>query len=141
MFTMSEIEPLALCMATQNLFDGRFRSNFGDTVILRSKDRSLENMLLKMKREMSGSATEGKYLEGHKMNIVNNIDRILSLVARYSNTDLRSVENIVLSGKDLMRKVIAAETFDEIGSMEPIFKAQILLPVYELHTKRSKQSR
>lgn len=139
MITMQEIEPLALCMATQNLFDKRFRSNFGDNLILRSRDPELEPSLVKIKREMNSSMTEQKYLEGHKMNIINNIDRILALVTRYAKMDLRAVESIVVSGKDLIRKVMAARSFDEIGAMEAMFKSQILLPVYELFTKQSKR--
>ncbi len=140
MMTMKEIEPLALCMATQQLFDKRFRSNFGDNLLLRSRDSKLEPSLVKIKREMNSSMTERKYLEGHKMNIINNIDKILALVGRYSKVDLRTVESIVESGKDLIRKVIAAESFDEIGSMEGLFKSQILFPVYELFVKQSKKS-
>jgi len=140
MITMQEIEPLALCMATQQLFDKRFRSNFGDTLILRSRDPELEPRLLKIKREMNSSMTEARYLEGHKMNIINNIDRILALISRYAKSDLRAVESILLGGKDMIKKVIAATSFDEIGGMEAMFKSQILLPVYELHTKQFKKS-
>ena len=140
MITMKEIEPVALAMATQNLFDKRFRSNFGDNLILRSRDVKLEPRLLKIKREMNMSATEMKYLDGHKMNIVFNIDRILSLVGRFASMDLRAVEDIVLSGKQMIEKVMNADNFDDIGAMEAMFKAQILLPVYSLYVKKSKQS-
>jgi hypothetical protein len=138
---MQEIEPVALCMATQNLFDKRFRLNFGDNLILRSRDPTLEPMLLKIKREMSSGMTEIKYIQGHKMNIIYNIDRIISLVGRFASMDLSAVEGIVLSGKKLIEKVLAAESFDDIGAMEPMFKAQILLPVYGLYVKKSKQSK
>ena len=139
MLTMQEIEPLAMCMATQNLFDSRFRSNFGDTLILRDRDPKLEPILLKIKREMNSSLTEEKYLEGHKMNIIHNIDRILSLVPRFVRIDMRNVENIIKSGKDIIKKVMEAESFDEIGRMESAFKSQITLPVYELFVKQSKE--
>lgn len=140
MFTMQEIEPVALCMATQNLFDKRFRSNFGDNIILRSRDPKLEPYLLRIKREMNSSMTEEKYLQGHKMNIIFNIDRIMALVGRYASMDLKAVEDVILSGKQLIEKVAEAGSFDEIGSMEPMFKAQVLLPVYGLWVKKSKRS-
>ncbi len=140
MLTMHEIEPLALCMATQNLFDRRFRSNFGDTLILKDRDPKLEPILIKIKREMNSGMTEAKYLEGHKMNIVHNIDRILALVGRFARTDIRKTENIVKSGKDIIEKVMEAENFDQIGQMESSFKSQITLPVYELYVRQSKGS-
>lgn len=140
MITMQELEPLALCMATQNLFDKRFRSNFGDNLILRSRDPRLEPYLLKIKREMNSSMTEERYLQGHKMNIIFNIDRILALVGRYASMDLRAVEDIIVSGKQLIEKVMESGSFDEIGTMEPMFKAQVLLPVYSLWIKKAKRS-
>jgi hypothetical protein len=140
MITMKEIEPVAMAMATQNLFDKRFRSNFGDNLILRSRDPNLEPRLVKIKREMNMGATEAKYLQGHKMNIIFNIDRIIALVGRFASMDLRGVEDIVLSGKKLIEKVMNADDFDEIGEMEAMFKAQIMLPVYSLYVKKSKQS-
>jgi len=139
MITMQEIEPIALCLATQQFFDKRFRSNFGDTLILRSKDPELEPRLIKIKREINSMMTEKKYLEGHKMNIINNIDRILALATRYASVNLRAVEAIVKNGKDIIKNVMAAESFDEIGAMEAAFKRQITLPIYDLFTKKSKQ--
>ena len=141
MITMQEIEPLALCMATQNLFDKRFTSNFGDNIILRSRDPELEPRLLRIKREINSMMTEKLYLEGHKMNIINNIDRIMSLVSRYASIDLRVVEGIVNNGKELIKKVMAADSFDDNGAMEAVFKSQMLLPVYELYVKQSKKFR
>lgn len=139
MITMQEIEPLALCLATQQLFDRRFRSNFGDNIILRDRDVKLEPMLVKIKREINSMMTEKKYLEGHKMNIINNIDRIMALVTRYTSVDMRMVEEVVKNGKELIKKVVAADSFDAIGSLEPAFKGQITLPVYSLFTEKSKR--
>jgi len=135
---MQEVEPLALCMATQQLFDRRFRSNFADNLLLRDRDIKLEPSLVKIKRELNSSMTESKYLGGHKTTIINNIDRILALVIRYAGVNLRTVESVVRSGKDIIKKVMAAESFDEIGQMEAIFKSQMTLPVYELFTEKSK---
>ena len=139
MITMQEIEPIAVCLATQQLFDRRFRSNFGDNLLLRDRDTKLEPFLVRIKREINSSMTEQRYLQGHKMNIINNIDRILALVTRYASVDLRVVEAIVKSGKSIIKKVMAAESFDEIGNMEADFKSQITLPLYGLFTEKSKR--
>lgn len=138
MVTMQEVEPLALCLATQQLFDRRFRSNFADNLLLRDRDAKLEPDLVKIKRELNSMAAETKYLNGHKMNIINNIDRILALVTRYAGVNLRAVESIVRGGKDIIKKVMVAESFDEVGQMEAMFKSQITLPVYELFSEKMK---
>jgi len=140
MLTMQEIEPLAMCIATQQLLDRRFRSDFGDNIILRDRDRELEPWLLKIKREMNTAQTESKYLEGHKMNVINNIDKILILAARFARVDMRMTEGVIKSGKDIIRRVILAESFDQIGQLESTFKSQITLPVYELYVKHTKES-
>lgn len=138
MFTMQEIEPLAVCLVTQQMFDNKFRSNFADNLILRDRDIELEPRLLKMKREMNSGMTENRYLQGHKMNIVNNIDRIISLSTRFASQNLKSVENIVDSGKTLIEKVLNADNFEDIARMEPAFKSQITLPIYSLFVEKSK---
>jgi len=140
MLTMQEIEPLAMCIATQQLLDRRFRSSFGDNIILRDRDRELEPWLLKIKREMNIAQTEMKYLEGHKMNIINNIDKILILATRFARVDMRMTENVIKNGKDIIRNVILAESFDQIGQLESAFKSQITLPVYELYVKQMKET-
>lgn len=141
MITMQEIEPVAICLATQHLFDRRFRSNFADNLLLRDRDAMLEPSLVKIKRELNSMRTEAKYLEGHKMDIISSMDRILALVTRYVGVNLRTVETIVKNGKDIIIKVMAAESFDEIGNMEAMFKSQITLPVYGLFVEKSKRSR
>lgn len=139
MITMQEMEPMAVCMVTQQMFDRKFRSNFADNMLLRDRDSSLEPLLLRIKREMNSGMTEAKYLQGHKMNIVGNIDRIMALSLRFTSIDLRKVEELVKSGKDIMRKVINADSFEEIASMEGDFKSQIMLPMYELNIAKSKR--
>ena len=139
MITMQEIEPIAVCLATQQLFDRRFRSNFGDNLLLRDRDIKLEPALVKIKREINSSMTEQRYLQGHKMNIINNIDKILALSTRYTSIDLRAVEGIVTNGKEIIKKVLAAGSFDEIGNMEGMFKSQITLPIYGLFAEKSRR--
>ncbi len=139
MLTMGEVEPLGLCITTQKLMDRRFRSSFGDNLILRDRDPDLEPKLLKIKREMNSGMNEKKYIDGHKMVIVNNIDKILGLVDRFTRVNLATVEKIIFDGKDLIKKVMKAENFDDIERLGPAFKSQITLPIYELFIKESKE--
>ena len=140
MMTMQEMEPLALCIVTQQMFDRRFRTGFCDNTLLRDRDLKLEPEILRMKREMNSGMTERKYLEGHKANIINNIDRIVALVARYAKADVHGTEAVMRNGKDIMRKVLAADSFDEISSMDAEFKTRITLAVYELFVRHSKMT-
>lgn len=143
--TLHDVNPIALCIATQELFDAnRFRSNFCDNLILRARDKKLEPKLTSLKRELNSTAMEKDFLEGHKAVIISNIDKILGLVSsRYSKIDFRLTESVVSSGKELIEKVLTCERFEDIAKLEPEFKSKITLPVYELfigYMKRSKIS-
>lgn len=139
--TISDIMPVSLCLATEELFDARrFRSNFGDNIIMRSKDPKLSPRLTKVKREFNSMMTEQNFLQGYKAAILGNMDKILSLVARYANIDLHGVEAVVSNGKSIMEKVIFAEDFEQIKQLEPEFKSKVMLPVYSLFMKSMKRS-
>lgn len=143
--TLHDITPVGLCIATQELFDTkRFRANFCDNLLLRARDKRLEPVLNSLKRELNSLMTEKKFLDGHKTIIVSNIDKILSLVSsRYLQVDLRLTESIINNGKQLIEKVMNADSFEDIGKLESEFKSKITLPVYELfasYMKRSKTS-
>ena len=130
--TMTDMQPVSLSMVTQDLFDSRrFQKSFGDNLILRGKDKSVEDMLVAAKRELNASVAGKKFLDGYKIVIINNIDKILALVStRYANIDHRSVEEIVMTGKDLMKRVMFADNFDQIASLEPTFRSKVHLPTY-----------
>jgi hypothetical protein len=140
--TLHDITPVGLCIATQDLFDAkRFRANFGDNLLLRSNDQKLKPKLMNLKRELNSMSTEKKFLDGHKTAIINNIDKILSLVSsRYTQIDLKSVEAIFENGKELIDKVFFATNFDDIARLEPTFKSKITFPVYELFLDQMKRS-
>lgn len=140
--TLSDITPMGLCIATQELFDAkRFQANFCDHTILRTRDQKLEPKLTKLKRELNSIMTEKKFLDGHKTAIISNIDKIISLVSsRYAQINFRLVENIVLNARELMDKVMFANSFDEIAKLEPVFKSKVTLPVYELFIAYMKKS-
>lgn len=140
--TINDILPIGLCLATEELFDARrFRGNFGDNIVMRSKDPKLSPKMMKLKRELNSMMTEHKFIDGHKTAILGNIDKILSLSSRYANMDLGGVEAIVSNGKVLMEKVIFAESFEDIAKLEPEFKSKIMLPIYSLFIKAMKRDK
>lgn len=138
--TMADITPVGLCIATQELFDAkRFRQNFCDNVLLRMRDRKMEETIVPVKRELISDTAHKKFLEGHKIAIVSNIDKILSLASRYVSINASSVNNIIKSGKELMIEVLFADNFDQIASLEPTFRTKISLPIYSLFLEYSKE--
>ena len=136
---MADITPVGLCIATQELFDARrFRQNFADNVLLRMKDRGIEDIVMPFKRELISDMSEKKFLHGHKAVIASNIDKILSLSSRYASINATAVGTIIRDGKELMKKVLFAETFEEIANLESTFKSKINLPMYSLFLEYSK---
>jgi len=143
--TLHDITPIALCIATQDLFDARrFQTNFCDNLLLRARDKYLGPKLSSLKRELNSYTAEKKFLEGHKTAIINNIDKIIALVSsRYLQIDMKLGENIISSGKELIEKVMSANSFEDISKLEPEFRSKITLSVYKLfieYMKRSKVS-
>ena len=141
--TIGDVTPLALCIVTQELFDSRrFRSNFCDNTILRMKDKTLEPIIVRIKKDLNTSALEKKFLEGYKAVILSNLDKIIGVVSsRYSRVDLRLTEVVVTNTRKLMDKVILANSFEEIAKLEPIFKSKITLPVYKMFIEYLKASK
>lgn len=141
--TLHEITPVGLCIATQDLFDAkRFQQNFCDNLLLRARDKNLEPKIISIKRELNSFATEKKFLEGHKTAIINNIDKIISIVSsRYAAMDIRITQNIIDNGKRLMERVIGADSFEKIAALEPEFKSRITLQVYGLFIQDMKKSK
>lgn len=138
--TLNDITPIALCVATQDLFDAkRFQANFGDNLILRARDKNISPLLFNLKRDLN-SSSQKKFLDGHKAVIVNNIDKIISLVStRYAQLGLKQVQQVIENGKQLIAKVLFAESFDDIARLEPSFRTQITFPVYNLFTDSMKR--
>jgi hypothetical protein len=139
--TLSDIMPVGLCIATQELFDAkRFRNNFCDFLLFRAKDMKFTSTVIETKRQLNSSSMESKFLEGHKTAIISNIDKIISLVSsRYANIDARGVERIVERAKNMINRVLTAENFDQITVLEPEFRNGVTLPVYELFSAYSKR--
>lgn len=141
--TLNDIKPIGLCITTQELFDTkRFLYNYCDGLILRSKDANLVNDLTTFKRELNSLRTQIKYLSGYKAIITSNIDKILGIAtSRYSKDEPRMVEQLVMNGKNMIKKILAANNFEDILAMEGEFKSKITLPVYELFIKSLKRSK
>lgn len=140
MVFMSELEPIALCMITQDLLDTkRFRENFCDNLLLRGKEGDLKSTIFSLKRRLN-LPTKNNFLPGFKSVILNNIDKILYLVpVRYGMIDYKAVEEIVREGKKIIQEVIAAGSFEELAELESKFKSKITLPTYQLFSVKMKR--
>ena len=138
---MQDTRPIGLCLATQDLFDvRRYLLNFCDGLLLRGDDPSLKTKLTVVKRELNSFRGQQKILEGHKVVIVSNIDKIISLSERYSKANPVDVDLIIKNGKELMKKLLEAEKFDDILKLENDFKSKITIPVYRLFINDLKKS-
>jgi len=138
--TLAELTPLAFCIQTDDLFDFRvFQSSFGDHIVLRERNAELSEFIVQMKRDLNSSTTQVKFLDGYKLVLVRNLDKIMSLVqSRYSSIDEATVDKILTSCRQLIKKVLVAENFQKIQELEPTFKKEVLLKVYSLLSKTIK---
>lgn len=132
--TLSDLTPISLCIVTQELFDTkRFQQNFCDNLLLRAREASLEPLILSLKRELNNPELQKKFFDGYKAAIINHIDKIIAVVSsRYSRIDLRTVENVVREGKELIKSLLLANSFAEIAALYPVFKSKVTLPTYQL---------
>ena len=139
---MQDIRPLGLCVSTLDLFDTKkFLLNYADAMVLRGDDPRLATMLTKFRRELNSSQGQMKFLEGYKAVIANNIDKIIALVeARYARTMSADVESVKFNGKRMIERVLNAQSFNLIGSLEDEFKTKIVLPTYRLFVEDLKKS-
>jgi hypothetical protein len=81
-------------------------------------------------------------LAGYKAIITSNIDKILGIAtSRYSKNEPKMVEQLIMNGKDMIKRILRANNFEDILAMEAEFKSKITLPVYELFIKSLKKSK
>ena len=141
--TLHDIKPIGLCITTEDLFDTKkFLYSFCDSLILRGKDITLKNNLTTMKREMNAIMSRNKFFDGYKAIITSNIEKILCIVSsRYDRVEPKTVERIMMNGKDLIKKILKTNSFEEILSLESEFKTKISLPTYELFLTGLKRSK
>jgi len=138
--TLAELTPLAFCIQTDDLFDFKmFQSSFGDHIVLRERNPELSEFIVQSKRELNSTMQQIKFLEGYKLVIVRNLDKIMSLVeSRYSSVDKAAVDRILAACRQLIKKVLVAENFQKIQELEPTFKKEVLLRVYSLFSQTLK---
>jgi len=134
MLTMHDILPISLCLATQDLLDTKkFQSSFSDNLILRLKDEELSEDLLMIKRDLNSFLSEERFLDGYKAVIISYIDKIIGLVnSRYIKVDMKLASEVIESAREIIGKVIKAKNFQEISTLESVFKSKVTLPVYHL---------
>jgi hypothetical protein len=132
MITITDLMPLALALATQELLDSRrFRRNFCDNLILGQRER-LQPKLLNLKRELNLSESSRKFFEGYKITIISNLDKIIGLVSRQLKANPATIQKIVESCKSIMEDVLNADNFEKISQLEPKFKSQVTLELFKL---------
>lgn len=138
--TLADITPLAFCIQTDDLFDFKnFQSSFGDYLLLRLRDQEFEQFLIDIKRKLNLTQTQHDFLEGYKLVLIRNLDKIMSLVeGRYSSLDKKTVDAVIANIKQIIRKVLVAEDFQKIQELEPTFRRNVLLQVYSLFLKSIK---
>jgi len=131
---MHDILPISLCLATQDLLDTKkFQSSFSDNLILRLKDEELSEDLLMIKRDLNSFLSEERFLDGYKAVIISYIDKIIGLVnSRYIKVDMKLASEVIESAREIIGKVIKAKNFQEISTLESVFKSKVTLPVYHL---------
>jgi hypothetical protein len=141
--TLNKIRPIGICLTTQELFDTkRFLYNYCDTLILKGKDEQLRNDLIKVKRELNSLTTQRKFLDGYKAILTSNIEKITCLItSRYETSEPESVRKIKMDSKDLIKKILNSNNFEQILGLESEFKSKITLPIYELFLGELKKSK
>lgn len=140
--TLNDVKPISLCITTEELLDTkRFLLNFCDGLIARSKDNRLIEDLTAIKRELNSFRTQPRFFNGYKTIITNNIDKILALVtSRYYKNSPKKVERIAMDGKDIIKKILRKNNFEEMLGLESEFKSKITLPIYQLFIDDMKRS-
>jgi len=138
--TLNDIKPVGLCVTTEELFDTkRFIHNYCDALILRGKDLQLCNDLTSVKRQLNSFQTQQKFFDGYKAIITSNIDKIISLISSRYKYEPQMVEKIKMNAKDIIKKVLEVNNFEQILVLQNEFKIKVTLPIYELFIKDLKR--
>ena len=141
--TLHDATPIGLCVVTQDLLDvKRFRANFCDMTILRLDDYELKEKVKDLKVDINSALSESKFLDGYKVVITSNIDKIIAMItSRYLQTDIKTTESVIANAKIIMRKVMAAKNFDQLAVLEPEFKTKVTFPLNSLFNKSLSESK
>ena len=134
---ISDVEPLAYCVAIRDLLDfERFQKGFGDVIILRYKILDLESDIKKIKNELILNPT--KFSQGFKALIIGLLDRLYGIVEKYSVIDYSKTKEIQNSIKKIMRRIIFSDVQDFKFIYED-FAREVFLKVYELFNESLKR--
>ncbi len=141
--TIRDMKPVGLCITTEELFDTkRFLGNFCDGLLMSDIDASLKNRINYVKREMNAFRTRANFLHGYKSILADNIDKILRITtSRYKKSNFKEVNEITTDGREIIRKILNAQEFENIATLEVDFKNKISLPVYHLFLENLKRER
>jgi C4-type Zn-finger protein len=134
---ISDVEPLAYCIAIRDLLDfERFQKGFGDVIILRYKVSDLESDIKKIKNELSLNPT--KFSQGFKALIIGLLDKLYGIVEKYSAIDYSKTKEVQNSIKKIMRRIIFSDVQDFKFIYED-FVREIFLKVYEMFNESLKR--
>ena len=141
--TIRDMKPVGLCITTEELFDTkRFLGNFCDGLLMSDIDASLKNRINYVKREMNAFRTRSNFLYGYKSILADNIDKILRITtSRYKKSNFKEVNQIIADGREIIRKILNAQEFENIATLEVDFKNKISLPVYHLFLENLRRER
>ncbi len=134
---ISDLEPLAYCIAIRDLLDfERFQKGFGDVIILRYKVSDLESDIKKIKNELISNQTKFSY--GFKALIIGLLDKLYGIVEKYSTIDYSKTKEVQNSIKKIMRRIIFSDVQDFKFIYED-FVREVFLKVYELFNESLKR--
>jgi hypothetical protein len=134
---VSDVEPLAYCIAIRDLLDfERFQKSFGDVIILRYKISDLESDVKKIKNELISNPT--KFSQGFKALIIGLLDKLYGIVEKYSAIDYSKTKEIQNSIKKIMKRIFFSDVQDFKFIYED-FVREVFLKIYELFNENLKR--
>lgn len=131
---MTELKPLALAMVIYDMLDTKEVKLTGDAIILKYKDPFMEKEFQKIRKELMLSSTSNKYVDGFKLALLYNLDKLLPLVAsRYKSIDPARTQEVQTKIKEIMRKIVTnVVEMNDFDTLKDEFKKNVLLPIYQM---------
>jgi len=134
---VSDLEPLAYCIAIRDLLDfERFQKGFGDVIILRYKLSEVEREIKKYKNEILKNNPE--FLKNLKMIIIGLLDKLYGIIEKYSSIDYSKVKEVQSSIKKIIKKINSSDLQD-LKFVYEDFMREIFLKVYNLFNESLKK--
>jgi hypothetical protein len=134
---VSDLEPLAYCIAIRDLLDfERFQKGFGDVIILRYKLSEVESEIKKYKNEILKNNPE--FLKNLKTIIIGLLDKLYGIIEKYSSIDYSKVKEVQSSIKKIIKKINSSDLQD-LKFVYEDFMREIFLKVYNLFNESLKK--